>query len=60
VKFSFERYKGGAANLFKDNVKEIQLLGPGRLPFVLKEPWPANAIPGFYLSPYEDLRLKRP
>ena len=35
VKFSFERYKGGAAKLFKDNVKEIRILSPSRLRFVL-------------------------
>ena len=46
VKFSFERYKGGAAKLFKENVKEIQILGPGRLRFVLREPWPD--FPAFY------------
>ena len=28
VKFSFERYRGGAAKLLKDNVKEIQILEP--------------------------------
>ena len=46
VKFSFERYKGGAATLFKDTVKEIQILGPTRLRFVLKRPWPD--FPAFY------------
>ncbi|HET8578092.1 MAG TPA: ABC transporter substrate-binding protein [Methylomirabilota bacterium] len=40
VKFSFERYKGSAAKLLKDKVKEIQALDPGRVRFVLKEPWP--------------------
>ena len=131
VKFSFERYRGGAAKILKDTVEEIQLLGPNRLRFVLKEPWLdfpafygtfvasagwvvprkyvervgeegfrkapigagpykfvsfneqttqapvyhlgfptglgprvedilAHAIPGFYMSPYEDLKLKKP
>jgi peptide/nickel transport system substrate-binding protein len=46
VKFSFERYRGGAAKILKDTVKEIQLLGPHRLRFVLKEPWPD--FPAFY------------
>jgi len=46
VKFSFERYRGGAAKLLKDTVKEIQLLGHNRLRFVLKEPWPD--FPAFY------------
>src|SRR5207247_3628682 len=30
----------------KENVKEIQILGPGRLRFVLREPWPD--FPAFY------------
>ncbi len=46
VKFSFERYKGGSAKLFKDIVKEIQILGPSRLRFVLKQAWPD--FPAFY------------
>jgi peptide/nickel transport system substrate-binding protein len=46
VKFSFERYRGGAAKILKDTVKEIQLLAPNRLRFVLKEPWPD--FPAFY------------
>jgi peptide/nickel transport system substrate-binding protein len=46
VKFSFERYRGGAAKLFKDNVKEVRILGPTRLRFELKEPWPD--FPAFY------------
>ena len=40
VKFSFERYKGGAASLFSERVKEVQIVDPGRVRFVLKEPWP--------------------
>ncbi len=40
VKFSFERYKGAAARLLKDKVKEIQTPAPNRVRFVLKEPWP--------------------
>jgi peptide/nickel transport system substrate-binding protein len=40
VKFSFERYRGGAAKVLKDMVKEIQVLGPKRVRFVFKEPWP--------------------
>ncbi|HWN56050.1 MAG TPA: ABC transporter substrate-binding protein [Methylomirabilota bacterium] len=46
VKFSFERYRGGAAKILKDSVKEIQILAPNRLRFVLKEPWPD--FPAFY------------
>ncbi len=40
VKFTFERYKGSAAKLLKEKVKEIQILAPSRVRFVLKEPWP--------------------
>jgi peptide/nickel transport system substrate-binding protein len=40
VKFSFERYKGGAAGLLKDKVKEIKVVDARRVRFVLKEPWP--------------------
>jgi len=39
VKFTFERYKGSGAKLLKDKVKEIQMLAPNRVRFVLKEPW---------------------
>jgi peptide/nickel transport system substrate-binding protein len=40
VKFSFERYKGGAAALFRERVREVQVVDPGRVRFVLKEAWP--------------------
>jgi peptide/nickel transport system substrate-binding protein len=40
VKFSFERYKGGAASLFRERLKEVQIVDPSRVRFVLKEPWP--------------------
>ena len=46
VKFSFERYRGGAAKVLKDAVKEIQVLAPNRVRFVFKEPWPD--FPAFY------------
>jgi peptide/nickel transport system substrate-binding protein len=46
VKFSFERYRGGGARILKDHVKEIVVLGPTRVRFVLKEPWPD--FPAFY------------
>ena len=39
VKFSFERYKGASAALLKEKVKEVQVLGPAQVRFVLKEPW---------------------
>jgi ABC-type transport system substrate-binding protein len=47
VKFSFERYRGGHLG-FPIGV------GP-RVDDIM-----ASAIPGFYMSPYEDLKLKRP
>ena len=40
VKFSFERYKGAGAKLLKERVREVQVVDPGRVRFVLKEPWP--------------------
>jgi peptide/nickel transport system substrate-binding protein len=40
VKFTFERYKGASTKILKDHVKEIQILGPNHVRFVLKEPWP--------------------
>ncbi|HET8576921.1 MAG TPA: ABC transporter substrate-binding protein [Methylomirabilota bacterium] len=40
VKFSFERYKGAAAKLLKDKVREVQAVDPARVRFHLKEPWP--------------------
>jgi peptide/nickel transport system substrate-binding protein len=40
VKYSFERYKGASATLLKDKVKEVQVVGPTQVRFVLKEPWP--------------------
>src|SRR3989475_8828429 len=40
VKFSFERYKGASATLLKDKVKEVQVVSPTQVRFVLKEPWP--------------------
>ena len=46
VKFSFERYRGGAARMLKDSVKEIQTPAPNRVRFVFKAPWPD--FPAFY------------
>ena len=40
VKFSFERYQGGAAKLMKEKVREVQVADSGRVRFHLKEPWP--------------------
>src|SRR5215813_1218669 len=40
AKFSVERYRGSGAKLLKDKVKEVQVVAPNRVRFVLKEPWP--------------------
>jgi peptide/nickel transport system substrate-binding protein len=40
VKFTFERYRGSSATLFKEKVREVQVVGPDRVRFQLKEPWP--------------------
>ncbi len=40
VKFSFDRYRGASAKLLKDRVREVQIVDPGRIRFILKEPWP--------------------
>jgi len=40
VKFTFERYKGSGAKQLKDRVREVQVVAPNRVRFVLKEPWP--------------------
>jgi peptide/nickel transport system substrate-binding protein len=40
VKFSFDRYKGAGATLLKEKVRDLQVLAPNRVRFVLKEPWP--------------------
>ena len=40
VKFSFERYRGAGAKLLKERVREVQIVDPGRVRFVLKDQWP--------------------
>jgi peptide/nickel transport system substrate-binding protein len=40
VKFSFERYRGATAPLFKSRVREVQVVDPGRVRFHLTEAWP--------------------
>jgi peptide/nickel transport system substrate-binding protein len=40
VKFSFDRYRGAAARLLKERVREVQIVDPARVRFHLKEPWP--------------------
>jgi peptide/nickel transport system substrate-binding protein len=40
VVFSFERYKGAAANELKTRVKNIEAVDPHRVRFHMYEPWP--------------------
>ncbi len=40
VKFSFERYRGSGAKLLKEKMKDVQVVAPNRVRFVLKEQWP--------------------
>jgi peptide/nickel transport system substrate-binding protein len=40
VKFTFDRYKGASATLLKGKVKDVQIVSPNRVRFVLKEAWP--------------------
>src|SRR5678810_346127 len=40
VKFSFDRYRGAAAKLLHDRVREVQVVDAERVRFHLKEPWP--------------------
>jgi peptide/nickel transport system substrate-binding protein len=40
VKFSFERYRGSSATLYKEKVKEVEIVDPHRVRLHLKEPWP--------------------
>src|SRR5262245_18374265 len=40
VKFSWDRYKGASAKLLHDKVKEVVIVDPNQVRFVLKEPWP--------------------
>ena len=40
VKFSFERYRGAASKTFKERVAAVEIPGPTRVRFRLKEPWP--------------------
>jgi peptide/nickel transport system substrate-binding protein len=40
VKFSFDRYKGSGGKILKEKVREVQVVDPGRVRILLKEPWP--------------------
>jgi peptide/nickel transport system substrate-binding protein len=49
VKFSFERYKGASANLFREKVKDVEIVDSHRVRFHLTQPWPDFLA--FYGSP---------
>ncbi len=40
VKFSYERYRGTAAKEFQTRVRQVDVVDPLTVRFVLKEPWP--------------------
>ena len=40
VKFTFERYRGGAATVLKERVRDVQVVDASRVRFHLKMPWP--------------------
>jgi len=40
VVFSFQRYKGAGAKLFKDTVQSVEAVDAHRVRFRLREPWP--------------------
>ena len=40
VKFSFERYRGGGASIFKARVASVEIVDPHRVRFRMKQPWP--------------------
>jgi peptide/nickel transport system substrate-binding protein len=40
VKFSFERYRGSSATLYKEKVKQAEIVDPHWVRIHLKEPWP--------------------
>jgi peptide/nickel transport system substrate-binding protein len=48
VKFSFERYRGSSAAVFKSRVASIEALDPRHARFTLKQPWPDFMM--FYAS----------
>ena len=49
VKFTFERYKGAAAKLLMDKVREVEVVDPQRVRFHLKASWPDFLL--FYATP---------
>lgn len=40
VQFTFQRYKGAAANLLQERVRTVEIVDPYRVRFVLHQPWP--------------------
>jgi peptide/nickel transport system substrate-binding protein len=40
VKFSFERYRGAAAKILQERVRQVEIVDPLLVRFHLKEPWP--------------------
>src|SRR5262249_25722475 len=40
VKFSFERYKGASSRELNERVRQVEIIDPLTVRFVLKEPWP--------------------
>jgi peptide/nickel transport system substrate-binding protein len=40
VKFSYERYRGQSAALFREKIRAVEIVAPLRVRFQLKEPWP--------------------
>lgn len=40
VKFSFDRYKGAAADILHEHVKEVEIVDPRVVRFHLDKPWP--------------------
>jgi len=40
VKFSFERYRGAGARELNERVRQVDIIDPLTVRFVLKEPWP--------------------
>ena len=49
VKFSFERYKGASGNLFREKVRDVEVVGSHRVRFHLVQPW--SDFLAFYGSP---------
>jgi peptide/nickel transport system substrate-binding protein len=49
VKFSFQRFRGVSAKTLHDRVRDVQVVDPHRVRFVLHAPWPDFLT--FYASP---------